>query len=125
MDGLGRRSLYLNVRKNFPVEFLEIFDRPRPTLTVGKRNVSNQPAQSLALMNDPFVKGEAERLGQLLAANATMDETAKMKSIYRRILGRLPTENEIQRAKSYLKAGNQWSDLAQALFETKEFLYLD
>ena len=125
VDGLGRRSLYLNVRKNFPVEFLEIFDRPRPTLTVGKRNVSNQPAQSLALMNDPFVKGEAERLGQLLAANATMDETAKMKSIYRRILGRLPTENEIQRAKSYLKAGNQWSDLAQALFETKEFLYLD
>lgn len=125
IDGAGRRSLYLNVRKNFPVEFLEVFDRPRPTLTVGKRNTSNQPAQALAMMNDPFVRGEAERLGRLMEADKTRDNTAKMKSLYRRTLGRSPRENEIERGLAFIRTGGGWAELAQALFETKEFLYLD
>ena len=125
IDGAGRRSIYLNVRKNFPVEFMEIFDRPRPTLTVGKRNVSNQPAQALAMMNDPFIKGESERLGQSLSSNSTLDDPAKLKSLYLRVLGRSPDDKEMSRALAYLKAGNSWSDLVQAMFETKEFLYLD
>jgi hypothetical protein len=125
IDGAGRRSLYLNVRKNFPVEFMEIFDRPRPTLTVGKRNVSNQPAQALAMMNDPFIKGESERLGQSLSANSKIDDPAKLKSLYLRVLGRSPDAKEMSRAQAYLKAGNSWPDLVQAMFETKEFLYLD
>ena len=125
LDGFGRRSIYLNVRKNFPVEFLEVFDRPRPTLTVGKRNVSNQPAQALAMMNDPFVRGEAERLGALLASDKISDEQAKLKSLYRRVLGRGPIASELNRAVAYLKAGNTWPDLVQALFQTKEFLFVD
>jgi hypothetical protein len=31
----------------------------------------------------------------------------------------------MSRAQAYLKAGNSWPDLVQAMFETKEFLYLD
>ena len=39
----------------------EISMSPVPFSTVGRRTVSNVPAQSLILMNDPFVLGEARR----------------------------------------------------------------
>jgi len=124
VDGHGRRSVYLNVRKNFPVEFLEVFDRPRPTLPVGRRNVSNQPAQALALMNDPFVRGEAERLGAMLQGIRESDDPGRLRILYRRALGREPNQAEIERAMDFLKQGASWPELAHAVFCMKEFLYV-
>lgn len=124
VDGAGRRSVYLNVRKNFPVEFLEVFDRPRPTLPVGRRNVSNQPAQALALFNDPFVRGEAERLGAALKNMAATDDPGRVRALYRRTLGREPAQAEIERAMAFLNKGAGWPELAHAVFCMKEFLYV-
>src|SRR5262249_13004659 len=55
LDSDGRRSLYLNVRRNFLTPMLLVFDYPTPFTTIGRRGVSNVPAQALALMNNPFV----------------------------------------------------------------------
>ena len=55
LDGDGRRSLYLNVRRNFLNPMFLAFDAPVPFSTMGRRNVSNVPAQALTLMNDPLV----------------------------------------------------------------------
>jgi hypothetical protein len=60
VDGDGRRSLYLAVRRNFPEPFLQAFDFPNPHTTIGRRSVSNVPAQALALMNNPFVVQQAQ-----------------------------------------------------------------
>lgn len=124
LDGHGRRSLYLNVRKNFPVEFLEVFDRPRPTLTVGKRNVSNQPAQALAMLNDPFLKAESQRLGTQLAEDAETPAPERIESLYLRLFGRHPNAKETGNAQAFLDGGASWTDLVEALFGTKEFLFL-
>ncbi|MFM8573403.1 MAG: PSD1 and planctomycete cytochrome C domain-containing protein, partial [Pirellula sp.] len=59
MDGDSRRSIYLEVRRNFPDEFLTSFDFPKPIATTGKRYTSNSPLQSLMLLNDPFVLQQA------------------------------------------------------------------
>ena len=59
LDGDGRRSLYLNVRRNFLTPMFLAFDFPVPFSTMGRRNVSNVPAQALTLMNDPFVVQQA------------------------------------------------------------------
>jgi len=56
-----RRSIYLPVIRNSLVPFLRIFDFPEPFSTVGKRDQTNVPAQSLALMNDPLVASLARR----------------------------------------------------------------
>jgi Protein of unknown function (DUF1553) len=48
------------VRRNFLSSFLLAFDTPAPFSTVGKRTVSNVPAQALILMNDPFVHNQAD-----------------------------------------------------------------
>ena len=55
LDGDGRRSIYLNVRRNFLNPMLLAFDAPVPFSTMGRRNVSNVPAQALTLLNDPLV----------------------------------------------------------------------
>ena len=60
LDGDGRRSLYLNVRRNFLTPVFLAFDYPIPFTTMGRRSVSNVPAQALALMNNPFVRQQAE-----------------------------------------------------------------
>ena len=63
LDGAGRRSIYLAMRRNFLSPMMLAFDMPIPSTTVGRRNVSNVPAQALILMNDPFVDEQA-RLGR-------------------------------------------------------------
>ncbi len=59
LDGDGRRSIYLNVRRNFLNPMFLAFDTPVPFSTMGRRNVSNVPAQALTLMNDPLVVAQA------------------------------------------------------------------
>jgi hypothetical protein len=124
VDGAGRRSIYLNVRKNFPVEFLEVFDRPRPTLPVGRRYVSNQPSQALAMMNDPFVLGEAARLGSLIQGMPVTNNGARVSELYRRTLGRDSSPAETQRALDFVSNGASWPELVHAVFCMKEFLYV-
>ena len=73
LDGDGRRSIYLAVRRNFLSSFLLAFDTPSPFSTVGRRTVSNVPAQALILMNDPFVHQQADLWAKrVLAEKATM-----------------------------------------------------
>ena len=74
LDGDGRRSIYLAVRRNFLSPLLLAFDTPIPFSTVGRRTVSNVPAQALILMNDPFVHQQAEAWG---AARAVAAGTAE------------------------------------------------
>ena len=125
VDGFGRRSIYLNVRKNFPIEFMEIFDRPRPTLTMGRRNVSNQPSQALAMLNDPLVRSESQRLGQLMQNEMQSTLESKITSVYFRLFGRLPMADEINHATAFINANQgKWSELVAALMGTREFLFI-
>ena len=55
LDGDGRRSIYISVRRNFLSPFMLAFDTPTPFSSMGRRNVSNVPAQPLILLNDPLV----------------------------------------------------------------------
>ena len=64
LDGAGRRSLYQAIRRNFYNSFLETFGQPKPASTRGQRDQTNDPAQSLTLLNSPFVWNQAEGLGQ-------------------------------------------------------------
>ncbi len=61
LDGKGRRSIYLAVRRNFLNPMFLAFDYPTPFSTRGRRSVSNVPAQALTMMNNPLVVQQAER----------------------------------------------------------------
>ena len=135
LDGYGRRSLYLAVRRNFLSPFLLAFDTPIPFSTVGRRTVSNVPAQALILLNDPFVHQQAEVWAQrVLAAPGTSRE--RVTGMYWSALGRPPTEKELATCLAFVEeqahaAGLKedhvrvWTDLAHALVNVKEFIFLN
>ncbi len=114
VDGNGRRSVYLEIRRNATNPFLEVFDVYKPTTTRGQRDVTNVPAQSLALMNSPFVIDQAAKWAKLAPA---------VEAMYLDALGRGATAAERDRAETYAAEGGLAS-LAQAIFNLKEFLYV-
>ena len=60
---------------------------------IGRRSRSHVPAQSLTLMNDPFVQGEALRWAEAeLAVEAAPAE--RVERLWRRALSRPPTDAE-------------------------------
>jgi hypothetical protein len=119
LDGNGRRSLYLAVRRNFLSPFLLAFDTPIPFSTVGRRQVSNVPAQALILMNDPFVHQQAELWAKRLSG--TTDE--RVTAMYLSAFGRPPTDDERTACAEFVKE-HSWADLAHALFNVKEFVFV-
>jgi hypothetical protein len=135
LDGAGRRSIYLSVRRNFLPSFMLAFDTPIPFSTVGRRSVSNVPAQSLILLNDPLVQELARRWAQrLLASPGTAPE--RITAMYQSAFGRPPSANETRACLEFLdhqaalhqgKSGDQaaWADLAHVLFNAKEFVFLN
>jgi hypothetical protein len=132
LDGDRRRSIYIEVRRNFPHPLLAVFDQPIPSTCHGRRTSANVPAQALALWNDPFVEGRAEALA---ASLDRADRGAAIEDLWLRTLGRAPRADERELADAHLSetavsAGEPgdlapWVDLAHSLFNAKEFLFLE
>lgn len=127
LDGDGRRSVYLSVRRNFLSSFLLAFDTPAPFSTVGRRTMSNVPAQALILMNDPFVHQQADLWAKRALAEKTGDAD-RVRSMYLDAFARTPSESETRACLAYLAAtpeARRWSDLAHVLFNAKEFYFVN
>jgi hypothetical protein len=139
LDGAGRRSLYVRVRRNFLPGFLLAFDAPVPFQAMGRRNVTNVPAQSLALMNDPFVAEQAARWARKAVADSALSPERRIDRMVREAFAREPTDDELRAALEFLatQAGQHgvtfaadprhevvWTDFAHALFNAKEFVFV-
>jgi cytochrome c553 len=141
LDGAGRRSVYMAVRRNFPDPLLQAFDFPVPSTTRGRRSVSNVPAQALALLNNPFVIEESARFAQRITSDPqfSSEEADHLSSRIRRAFlisySRLPSSSEAVGAREFVEAesrtrGSQiddpkvWADLCHALINSKEFLFV-
>ena len=133
LDGAGRRSIYGSVYRNFLSPFMLAFDQPAPFGTKGRRSVSNVPAQSLALLNDPFIINQCKLMGQN-AIISKKPRTEVVNMLYETITGKIPS-NEVQKklltfldTQSNAQGGvseQAWSDLAHVLINSKSFLFLN
>ena len=125
LDGSGRRSLYLEVRRNFLVPFLLVWDFPQPSTSMGRRSVSNVPSQALALMNDPFVSQQADGwAGRLLGGYP--DDAARIQAAWLEAYGRPPAPTEVDFCSSFLAdpENGGWQGLCHALYSVKEFVHV-
>ena len=126
LDGAGRRSIYIQVRRNFLTPLFLAFDYPIPFTTIGHRTVSNVPAQALTLMNDPFVHEQARLWGKEMAAKpGTVDE--RIEWMYRQAFARSPNEDELQTCREFLgeqPEASAWGSFAHSLFNVKEFRFV-
>ncbi|MBL8844084.1 MAG: PSD1 domain-containing protein [Planctomycetes bacterium] len=136
LDGHGRRTLYLSVRRNFLDPFLLAFDFPNPAATCGRRSVSNVPAQALSLMNGELVQELARRTAHAALSGPPQTPAARVESLLRRCFGRPPAESESAASLAWLaeqlaqRATNWsdealWSDWVHVLFCSKAFLFVE
>jgi hypothetical protein len=135
LDGAGRRSVYLNIRRNFLDPMFLAFDYPTPFSTRGRRSVSNVPAQALSMMNNPFVLQQAERWARRIVKAGPLTPRQRLDRMYEEVVGRLPTEQEaadslafVQEQAQLYAAANEvqaWADLAHVLFNVKEFIFIN
>ena len=136
LDGGGRRSLYTSVRRNFLPTLMLAFDFPAPFSTKGKRDITNVPAQSLALMNDKLIYEQAKIWAQKVLKempSATPEE--RLNQMFENAFTRRAGRHEIAILMESLPGlmelhgGNPnseglWQDLCHSLFSMNDFIYL-
>ncbi|MEM9657261.1 MAG: DUF1553 domain-containing protein, partial [Planctomycetota bacterium] len=98
-----RRSVYLRVARNSLDPLLRTFDFPEPFSAVGRRSVTNVPAQSLLLLNSPQVSSYADAWAvQMLEEVPTQNEAERIQRMFTAAFARPATADELQRVRQYL-----------------------
>src|SRR4029077_15482631 len=95
------RTVYTAIVRDGLPENLTLFDFPDPSLIIGDRPTTTVPAQSLYMMNNPFVIKQAEGMSEKLLASGDDDE-AKLTRAYQMCYSRPPTEKELKAAQKFL-----------------------
>ncbi len=141
-----RRSVYLFRKRNVRYPLLDAFDSPDTQTACPRRETSTHALQALVLMNSDFAVQQARTLAEVALAESGPAARERIKDLYKRVLCRAPTAAESARAEKFLAlqtdllrretAGNApanpgesaahaaWADLAQALLNCNEFLYV-
>ena len=140
LDGNGRRSIYISIRRNFLSPMMLAFDMPQPSAPMGKRTVSNVPAQALIMMNDPLVIEQASLWAKRLLATPDLSPQQRIELMYQQAFARTPTSNESSAAIAFLSeqakrhgipevqaqtSHTTWADLCHVMFNVKEFIFIN
>jgi hypothetical protein len=136
LDGAGRRSLYINARRNFLTPLLLAFDYPVTFTPIGRRSHSAIPGQALALMNDPFVISEAARWAERTLFEQPTAAEQRITALYEAAYSRPPTADELADAIDFLQSQSLkhgsgsddlrvWTDLCHVLINVKEFIFVE
>jgi hypothetical protein len=137
LDGLGRRSIYIKVTLMEAPAFLSAFNLPGGKVTQGRRDVTDVPAQALAMLNDPLVIAQADVWSQQLLKTKNDSVAQRIGTMFLGALGREPTAAERERFTRFamqvadlhqvphsaiLSSRAVWRDVAHTLFNVQEFI---
>ncbi len=131
--------MYLPVIRNNLYSLFAQFDFPDPTMPTGHRASTVVAPQALLMMNSDLVMDSASSMASTLLERG-MDDIERVEMAYERTVGRLPSEDEIQRAIAFIgeltsqsigatgvdETGRQqaWAVFCQSLFASNEFIYV-
>ncbi|XZE52934.1 DUF1553 domain-containing protein [Planctomycetaceae bacterium SH139] len=103
-----RRSIYLQVMRNNLDPFLRAFDFPEPFSTVGRREATNVPAQSLAMMNSPQVARYAREWAAATLGDPTLkSDRERLRRMFVTAFARQPDAAELDQLTLYLAETQQ------------------
>jgi len=103
------RSVYLPPIRDAMPEFIEVFDGADPNAVTGRRQPSNDAAQSLFLMNSPFIIAQSRHFAERVrheakpqAGEPALD--AQIRRAFERAYGRVPNQAERDSAHRFHRA---------------------
>jgi hypothetical protein len=128
----ARRSVYgLVDRQNLPGLFRS-FDFATPDQCAERRPHTTVPQQALFALNAPFVQEQARAVVQLPEITGTPGSAERIQALYRRILSRNPSSQELGQSLKFLEASprrdgelDPWEQLAQVLLISNEAVFID
>ncbi|MEK6260381.1 MAG: PSD1 and planctomycete cytochrome C domain-containing protein [Planctomycetota bacterium] len=138
LDNTPRRSVYLRVKRSELIPLMTMFDAPEPTQSVGERISTTVPTQSLAMMNSPFVRQQAEQLSKRIRPSQETPLATSVDHAYRIAFARVPSEPERTQMLAFIEsqralAGGDpaantdkaLTEFCQVLLCLNEFVYID
>jgi hypothetical protein len=146
----ARRSLYLFRKRNVRYPLFDAFDAPDTLSACPQRATSTHALQALTLLNSEFAAGRARALADRIRREGGPSVDDRIRRGYQLALAREPKPVETERARAFLKThaelirGDEqrqnraadpsrsaesanaaaWVDLALALLNSNEFLYV-
>jgi len=119
-EGNTRRTIYGRVARGRLNNLLKLYDFPDASQTSPGRDLTTTPLQQLFVMNGTFIREQAAALSKTLESEP--DATAKLRSLYRKILARDPTPKELDFALTYLSQSTL-AEYAEVLLSTNEEIF--
>lgn len=122
-----RRTIYGRISRKELDHYLALFDYPDANIHSSSRDETVTPSQKLYFLNSPFVLARSSAIASALVDE---DKMSSIEKIYRRILSRPPSVEELSNASEFIKNGKEkekerWSGLAQNLLISNEFIFRD
>jgi len=122
-----RRTVYGRISRKELDHYLALFDYPDANIHSSSRDETVTPSQKLYFLNSSFV---LSRSSAVALASVTEDRASSVEKIYRRILSRLPSMEELSNAIKFIESGKEkekerWAGLAQILLISNEFIFRD
>jgi hypothetical protein len=134
------RSVYLMTQRIQRHPYLGLFDAPDANTSTAQRDTSTVPQQVLFLMNNPFVKEQAEGFARRLLARSK-DEHQRIDLAHQSALSRPARPAEREKAARYIEAYRKelgmvgvtgerqdqeaWASYARIMLSSNEFVYID
>jgi hypothetical protein len=112
-----RRTVYGRVSRNRLSPLLKHYDFPDPMQSSGGRDLTTTSLQQLFVLNSQFLQDSAAAIAKLVRDVPT--EPRRLRELYRRLLARDPSPEELTLATRFLAQGTL-EEYAQVLLSTNE-----
>ncbi len=128
-----KRTIYLPIVRGQLQEMLQTFDFADPNLLIAQRDERTIPAQSLFMLNSPWLWQQSTLAAERMAAQSLKTDDEKLTWLYQTFFCREATAVERQAFTEFIKSRREvvkndevavWSRVCQALFASAEFRYL-
>ncbi len=108
---LGRRSIYMFVKRTLRVPLMEAFDTATPDQSIAARSVTTIAPQALLWMNSSFMENETLAMADQLLA-LPIDDGSRVRELFERSMQRSPSKEEVVRFLSLLAEETpRWEEL--------------
>ena len=123
LDGAGRRSIYLEVRRNFLDPLLTTFDQPAPGNTVGRPQCFECAGPGARSAQRSVRARTSRALGQARNRDWWVAGRAYRAHVLVRLLAG-PTKEEMETCRAFIGDRDAWTELAHVLWNVKEFIFI-
>jgi hypothetical protein len=120
----NRRSVYLLVKRNLELPFMQAFDAPDGSVSCARREASTHAPQALEMLNGDLTNANADALAKRLETEAGPDIHKQIDLGYRLITGRAARPKELQVALDFLETESR-REFALMLLNLNAMVYIN